>query len=119
MCTTCDFIDAVFLSAQEDRHFTYVPVLTMLFEIEKQGRIDLIAGDCLSDQLHTVNEVEVQLTVCHYFKCRTCKKYFFIGSYIRGTPTFRSLTTLKNEHLDKKIWGKFGLYFADRPKASH
>jgi len=114
MCKTCDFIENVLVSARQDPHYNYVPVLKLMFEIERQKRVDLFAGDCLPDQLNNFLGDETHLTLCHYFKCSTCKRYFFVGFYIRGTPIFESSSNLKNVNLDKRIWGKHGKYFADK-----
>ena len=111
MCLNCDFINSVFISAQKNPVPNYMPVLSLLDQIEKQGRISLFAGDCLLNETHEHLMNELHYTVCHYFQCNTCKKYIFIGACIRGTPIYELRDDLENENIDKRIWGKVGTYF--------
>jgi hypothetical protein len=114
MCKNCGFINSVFVSARNSPHENYMPVLRVLQQLEKHGQIELYAGDCnLEDAQYHLNQ-ELHFTVCHYYQCRTCERFIFFGACIRGTPIFELRNSLKNENLDKRIWGKFGKYFTDK-----
>ncbi len=88
-----------------------MPLLMMLKEMESQKRIELFAGDCpIEDVLDHLGS-ELHYTVCHYFKCKACGKFIFIGACIRGTPIFNTLNTLEDIDLDNILWGKIGTLF--------
>lgn len=111
MCKTCDFIKSVFTAAKNEPHHNYMPLLMMLKEIERQKRIVLVAGDCpIEDVLYHLDK-ELHYTVRHYFKCKSCNQFLFIGACIRGTPIFETLNTLENKNFEKILWGKTGTLF--------
>lgn len=113
MCKTCNFIDVIFNSAKFDAHSNYYPILKLLEQIEKQKRIELIAGDCFIEEVPEVLFREEHYTVCHYFKCSNCDTYIFIGACIRGTPIFKLLNKIDSD-FPKLLWGTVGSYFENK-----
>ena len=111
MCNQCDIAKTTFKVAKKEAHMNYYPILKLLEAMEKQNRIELYAGDCFLDETERVLESEQHFTVCHYLKCKTCTKFFFIGACIRGTPKYKILRNLKNEDPTNLIWGKRGILY--------
>ena len=117
ICSTCAFIRDVFEAAQKDAHSTYGPVIALLKELERQGRIELFAGDCPIDEIGRHLNEEMHFTVRHYFKCTSHErhygeKYFFIGACVRGAPIFTVLDSLAGKNL--MLWGKTGTSFQEK-----
>jgi len=117
ICSTCAFIRDVFEAAQKDAHSTYGPVIALLKELERQGRIELFAGDCPIDEIGRHLNEEIHFTVRHYFKCTSHErhygeKYFFIGACVRGAPIFTVLDSLAGKNL--MLWGKTGTSFQEK-----
>lgn len=111
VCETCEFIKSVFIAARNEPHYNYMPVLMMLKEIEIQKRIELFAGDCPIEDVSYHLDRELHFTVRHYFKCKSCGQFLFVGACIRGTPIFKTLNSLENENFENVLWGKAGILF--------
>lgn len=111
LCKSCLFINSVFTSAKIDSYLNYMPVLMLLREIEKQKRIQMVAGDCPIEDTLAHIENETHYTIRHYFFCEECEQFFLIGACIRGAPVYKNLNTLKNEDLEKTLWGRCGKLF--------
>jgi len=50
MCDACNSIDLIFSQAKGNPHKNYIPVLVKLWNMERENKIELFAGDCLSGQ---------------------------------------------------------------------
>lgn len=111
MCKNCYSINDLFVTASQNPHESYYGVIDKLSQLEKRNEIVLIAGDCNLNEVADHLAQELHYTVCHYFQCKTCEQYIFVGACIRGTPIFKFVESLKDENLDNKIWGKVGKYF--------
>lgn len=110
-CPSC-----VSLSAQAgiNSHCQYHQLLRELMEQERQGLIELFAGDCPLEDANAVLEAERHFTVCHYMRCRDCGAIYFVGACIRGTPVFRQVEDVKKENLDNRLWGRCGTYYSQK-----
>ena len=83
-------------------------------ELERQGDIELYAGDCPLEGADAVLDAEKHYTVCHYMQCRSCGALYFVGACIRGTPVFRQVADIKKENLDTRLWGRCGTYYLQK-----
>lgn len=93
-------------------YFKYNLILRELINLERQGVIELFAGDCLLENADTVLGAEQHYTVCQYIRCRSCGTIYFIGACIRGAPVYYKVENLQAENIDTKLWGRFGTYFS-------
>ena len=92
-------------------HRRYDQLLQKLIELERQGDIELYAGDCPLEDTGAVLDAEQHYTVCHYMQYRSCGALYFVGACIRGTPVFRQVADIRKENLDTRLWGRCGTYF--------
>lgn len=73
----------------------YDQLLQKLMELERQGDMELFAGDCPLEDTGAVLDAEQHYTVCHYTRCRSCGALYFVGACIRGVPVFRQVADIK------------------------
>lgn len=92
----------------------YDQLLQKLMELERQGNVELFAGDCPLEDTNTVLEAEQHYTVCHYMRCRSCGALYFVGACIRGAPVFRQVADIRKENLDTRLWGRCGTYYLQK-----
>lgn len=113
-CELCAGIRAAFENAQKDAHRQYRPTLEMLGKLEQQGCAELVAGDCPVNQAGAELNSEQHYTVCHYFRCTACGRYYFIGACIRGVPVYKVLDSLQDEKPENLLWGRYGTLFEEK-----
>ena len=70
-------------------HGDYIGNLYRLNELEKQGILELYAGDSPIDDVRMHVEKEDRYTISHYYKCTVCKNIFHIGFCCRGGYNFK------------------------------
>ena len=90
--------------------------LDKLMELEQQGEMELVAGDCLLRDTDAVLDAEEHYTVCHYVRCRHCGALYFMGACVRGTPVFRQVEDLGKENLSTRLWGRCGTLYSRSSK---
>lgn len=108
MCDKCYVLKELFKAAASNSHQNYIPTLAFIKEMVKQGRIELFAGDCPLDEVEMHLSAEIHYTICHYFSCKSCNQYFFIGACIRGMPIYETMVTLNAVNFDNMLWGYYG-----------
>ena len=111
MCDKCYVLKELFKAAESNSHYNYIPTLAFLKEMVRQGRLELFAGDCQLEETEKHLNEETHYTVCHYFRCKSCNQYFFIGACIRGTPIYKIIDNLKNENFSNMLWGHCGTLY--------
>lgn len=92
----------------------YDQLLQKLMELERQGDMELYAGDCPLEDTSAVLDAEQHYTVCHYMQCCSCGALYFVGACIRGAPVFRQVEDIRNENLDTRLWGRCGTYYLQK-----
>lgn len=110
-CPICSNLEQRLMEARKDPHRQYMPILQQATELESQGRIELLAGDCRLEEAGDVLTAEQHYTVCHYLRCKSCGTVYFVGACIRGTPVYRRAKDLKEENLPVRLWGREGSLF--------
>ena len=95
-------------------HRQYAQLLQKLMELERQGDMELYAGDCPLEDTGAVLDAEQHYTVCHYMQCRSCEALYFVGACIRGAPVFRQVADIRKENLDTRLWGRCGTYYLQK-----
>ena len=111
----CPFCGQLAAQLKEDRSFSYRQydqLLQKLMELERQGDMELYAGDCPLEDTDAVLDAEQHYTVCHYVRCRRCGALYFVGACIRGAPVFRQVTDIRKENLGTRLWGRCGTCFS-------
>ena len=112
LCDKCYILTELFKAAESNSHQNYIPTLSFINEMIKQGRIELYAGDCPIEEVKKNLNDETHYTICHYFMCKGCNHYYFIGACIRGTPVYKTIDSIKNVNFDNMLWGRYGaLYY--------
>ena len=81
---------------------------------DRQGDMELYAGDCPLEDTGAVLDAEQHYTVCHYMRCRGCGALYFVGACIRGAPVFRQVADIRKENLDTRLWGRCGTYYLQK-----
>lgn len=114
MCEQCQIVSDRFIQTRNKFHKDYNAVLGLLEELEKAGRIELLAGDCLLKDATEALDSEQHFTVCHYLKCRQCGQVFFFGACIRGAPIYKLIDDFSIVNLDRMLWGKAGTCFQNK-----
>jgi Icc-related predicted phosphoesterase len=116
MCNECFVLNELFKAADSKPHGNYTPTLAFIKKLVDQGRLEFVAGDCHIEEVDEVLDKEMHYTVCHYFKCKNCNQYFFIGACIRGTPIYKTMKDLSNENLNNMLWGRCGTIYEHNSK---
>ncbi|MDV3426203.1 MAG: hypothetical protein LIR50_03300 [Bacillota bacterium] len=113
MCDKCYILTELFKAAESNSHQNYIPTLSFIKEMIKQGRIELYAGDCPIEEVEKNLNDEIHYTIRHYFKCKTCDRYFFIGDCIRGVPVYKIIDNIKTVNFDNMLWGRYGTLYEE------
>lgn len=110
-CPVCGALAAQMEAARGGSYREYDRILHRLMELERQGGMELFAGDCPLADTDAVLAAERHYTVCHYIRCRRCGALYFVGACVRGKPVFRPVADIRQENLDIRLWGRCGTWF--------
>ena len=111
-CPFCGSLAAQIKRSPNGSYRQYDQILCKLMELERQGCMELFAGDCPLEDTDAVLDAEQHYTVCHYVRCRRCGALYFVGACIRGTPVFRQVEDIGKENLSTRLWGRCGTCFS-------
>lgn len=114
VCPSCGQLAAQMKEDSSISYRQYDNLLQKLIELERQGDIELYAGDCPLEDTGAALDAERHYTVCHYMQCRICGALYFVGACIRGTPVFRQVADIRKEKLDTRLWGRCGTYYLQK-----
>ena len=114
ICPSCGQLAAQMKEASGGSYHQYDQLLQKLMELERQGNVELFAGDCPLEDTNAVLEAEQHYTVCHYMRCRSCGALYFVGACIRGAPVFRQVADIRKEYLVTRLWGRCGTYYLQK-----
>lgn len=109
-CLSCGPSEAQMKEAGGGFYRQYDQTLPKFMELERQGVMELFAGDCLLEDTDAVLDAERHDTVCRYLRRRSCGAPYFVGAYIRGAPVFRQVEDIRKEGLNTRLWGRCGTY---------
>lgn len=98
-CPSCGQMAAQMKENSSISYRQYNQLLQKLMELERQGDMELYAGDCPLESTGAVLDAEQHYTICHYMQCRSCGALYFVGACVRGAPVFRQVADIK-----RKIW---------------
>lgn len=112
ICPICGPLAAQTKEPLNGSYRQYDQILRRLMELERQGCMELFAGDCPLEDTDAVLDAEQHYTVCHYVRCRRCSALYFVGACIRGAPVFRQVTDIRKENLGTRLWGRCGTCFS-------
>ena len=113
-CPLCDQLATQMKEDSSISHCQYDRLLQKFVELERQGDMELFAGDCPLKDTRAVLDAEQHYTVCHYMRCRSCGALYFVGACIRGTPVFRQAADIRKENLGARLWGRCGIYYSHK-----
>lgn len=113
-CLACGALATQMKEASGGSYRQYGQIIRKLMELERQGDMELVAGDCPLEDIDAVLDAEQHYTVCHYMQCRSCGALYFVGACIRGTPVFRQVDYIKKENLGTRLWGRCGTYYSQK-----
>ena len=111
MCEQCYVLDQLLEAGKSNTHQNYFPTLMFLNELVKEGNLELYAGDCPIDEVRMHIKSAKHYTIVHYFRCKNCDRIFFVGSCIKGKPTFRTIENISSVNLKNGLWGRCGTYY--------
>ena len=111
ICPFCGPLAAQAKKPLNGSYRQYDQILHRLMEMERQGSMELYAGDCPLEDTNAALDAERHYTVCHYVRCRQCGALYFLGACIRGTPVFRQVADIRKENLNTRLWGRCGTCF--------
>lgn len=94
-CPSCGQLAAQMKEDGSISYRQYDQLLQKLMELERQGDMELYAGDCPLEDTGAVLDAEQHYTVCHYMRCRGCGALYFVGACIRGAPVFRQVADIR------------------------
>ena len=113
-CPSCGQMAAQMKEDSSISYRQYDQLLQKLMELERQGDMELYAGDCPLEDTGAVLDAEQHYTVCHYMRCRNCGALYFVGACIRGAPVFRQVADIRKENLGTRLWGQCGTYYLQK-----
>lgn len=113
-CPFCGPLTEQMNEFRNDPRRQYDRLLRQLIELERQGRMELFAGDCPLKDTGAVLDAEQHYTVCHYVRCRRCGALYFAGACVRGTSVFRQVSDIQKENLSTRLWGRCGTRFSQK-----
>ena len=113
-CPSCGQMAAQMKEDSSISYRQYDQLLQKLMELERQGDMELYAGDCPLESTGAVLDAEQHYTICHYMQCRSCGALYFVGACIRGTPVFRQVADIRKENLGTRLWGRCGTYYLQK-----
>ena len=113
-CPSCGQLAAQMKEDSSISYRQYDQLLQKLMELERQGDMELYAGDCPLEDTGAVLDAEQHYTVCHYMQCRNCGALYFMGACIRGAPVFRQVADIRKENLDTRLWGRCGTCYLQK-----
>ena len=113
-CPSCGQLAAQMKEDGSISYRQYDQLLQKLMELERQGDMELYAGDCPLEDTGAVLDAEQHYTVYHYMRCRGCGALYFVGACIRGAPVFRQVADIRKENLDTRLWGRCGTYYLQK-----
>ena len=114
VCPSCGQLAAQMKEDGSISHRQYDQLLQKLMELERQGDMELFAGDCPLEDTGAVLDAEQHYTACHYMQCRGSGALYFVGACIRGAPVFRQVADIRKEKLDTRLWGRCGTYYLQK-----
>ena len=114
ICPSCGLLSTQMKEADDGSYRQYDQILQKFMGLERQGVMELFAGDCPLEDTNAVLEAEQHYTVCHYIRCRSCGALYFMGACIRGAPVFRQVEDIKKENMDIRLWGRCGICYSQR-----
>ncbi|HEX9059049.1 MAG TPA: hypothetical protein VF941_02625 [Clostridia bacterium] len=109
MCSQCEIVIKMINGPKAG---DYIGNLYELDALEKQGILELYAGNSPIEDVRMHCEREDRYTISHYFKCKSCGKTFHIGFCCRGGYLFKE-ADVENIDFDNIFNGtdKLGTYF--------
>jgi hypothetical protein len=105
MCENCYVLKELFKAAESNSHQNYIPALAFIKEMVNQRRIE-----CPLEEVEKYLSEEIHYTIRHFFRCRSCQQYFFIGACIRGMPVYEVIDKISKVNIDN-MWGKYGILY--------
>ena len=85
ICHSCGQLAAQMKEASGGSYRQYDQLLQKLMELERQGNVELFAGDCPLEDTNTVLEA-----------------------------VFRQVADIRTENLDTRLWGRCGTYYLQK-----
>lgn len=113
-CLSCGQMAKQTREASGGFYRQYNQILRRLIELERQGDMELYAGDCPLEDTGAVLDTEKHYTVCHYMQCRRRGALYFVGACIRGAPVFRQVENIAEENLNTLLRGHTGRAFTSQ-----
>ena len=113
-CPSCGQLTKQMKAFRNDPRRQYGQILRTLMELERQGGMELFAGDCPLADTDAVLDAEQHYTVCHYVRCRRCGALDFVGACVRGTPVVRHVSDIQQENPGTRLWGRCGTFFLQK-----
>lgn len=93
VCPFCGPLAAQTKESLNGSYRQYDQILRKLMELERQGRMELFAGDCPLEDTDAVLDAEQHYTVCHYVRCRRCGALYFWAPAFGARPCFGGYQT--------------------------
>ena len=111
-CPACAAFAAEITAQARDRQRGYDAVLRLAIGLQRQGVLELFAGDCPLENTGAVLAAEEHYTVCHYLRCRRCGALWFVGACVRGEPICKRADDVQTADLRRMLWGRCGSCFS-------
>lgn len=111
MCDNCFILEQIIKYSDSNPHKNYMPTIKFIEEMISQDRIELYAGDCEVKDIKDVLYEEKSYTICHFFKCKSCDGFYFVGACIRGTPIYKKIKNIEKEKIENMVHGTIGTYY--------
>jgi len=110
VCNQCEIVKEMIEGPNQG---DYIGNLFELDVLVNKDVLELYAGDSPIEDVREHCEKEDRYTINHYFKCKKCGKYFFIGFCCRGGYIFREKINIENIDFNHIYDGKdkLGTYF--------
>lgn len=114
-CSECRPLAVLLEKASaEAAYHVYFDVVRYLSEMEKQGIIELYAGDCPLKEAKDLVESEKLYTVYHYVRCIKCHAIYKLGVCIRSSRlAVGKFSDIKEDNAEHRLNGRYGTFFEE------
>lgn len=110
MCVSCNRMEQ--LVAKNDIN------LNVVQQLLTEDILELYAGNCLTEEIGMYMDKGNHYTINTYYQCKTCKKYYYIGFCLYGSPIIKELDKIEvDSRIQKLEWGFVGTYFLNKSKS--
>ncbi|HEY9160988.1 MAG TPA: hypothetical protein VIS94_07885 [Desulfomonilia bacterium] len=88
--------------------------LNVVQQLLRENTIELHAGNCLPEEIEMYLDKGNHYTINTYYQCKVCKKYYYIGFCLYGSPIIKEIDKIEvDQGISRLEWGFVGVHFTN------